>query len=1095
MHLHSLAFQAIGPFAGRHRIDLATLGASGIFLLDGPTGAGKSTIIDTIVFALYGKVASEATSDDRLRSAFAAGDVESFVDLVLEVPGGVFRVRRTPEYRRPKKRGEGTTTQQASVRLWRLPAVPSFADEDPQGELLSARLDEAGAEIQRLVGLDRRQLVQTVVLPQGEFASFLRAEPEKRRDLLQKVFGTEVYERAAARLGELARAARARTETARQGVTGAVEHFAGATGLALEAAHALREAARDDACLRRAAPEDVAALLAAGVADPGAGSVVPPGAPAAEAVGEAAGEAPVRAGVHALALAHARRRAAEADELVTVELTANGALVAARDRLEAERSTAAALDRRAALRTERARLTEAEPRVAEHRRRLDAAARAAVVAPAARGAVAAARVLGTALEREELARAGVPPELAGADESTLEAVRSELLTVSVRVERLLPVGAALPGRERELADGRKDVERAVEERHRVLAELAGRPAVRDTLRRRVAELGETAGRLGELQERALRARAVATAASDAEALEVDLAHAVDDRTRAAQRARDAVEAERDVRDARIAGIAGELASGLGPAASCPVCGSLEHPRPATRTEDHVTPAEVDAAEAARVAAETALADASGRVVALTERRDALRHAAEGRDAREAHERVAAVEAEVRAAREAVAERSAAERALDEHDAVTTALQEQAGALAETVAAGTSRLDELAAAVAADRAEVARETAAALALVGGPDDAAPSDDPDGPDAAARPDGSDDARRGVDVGGSAGGARNPVAVLGARLVERVRSVAALTEAHDAVAVARRDVERREAEVADLVSQGGFADARHALAAVLDDAERSRLEHEVSQHASALAMLRAGLADPSVAALAEDATADVDAARAAVVQAEEAARTATRRHDFAVRQAAAAADGADAVGTAVDAWHAALDDAAPVARMAALSAGTGSDNVHALSLATYVLVQRFEDVVAAANERLAEMSSGRYELVRSASREDVRSRRTGLAMKVVDHVTERERDPRTLSGGETFYVSLCLALGLADVVTAEAGGVELGTLFVDEGFGSLDAETLDVVLGALGRLRAGGRVVGVVSHVEALKQAVAERVEVRRAPGGGSTLTVRA
>ncbi|WP_304441371.1 SbcC/MukB-like Walker B domain-containing protein, partial [Cellulosimicrobium sp. CUA-896] len=210
-------------------------------------------------------------------------------------------------------------------------------------------------------------------------------------------------------------------------------------------------------------------------------------------------------------------------------------------------------------------------------------------------------------------------------------------------------------------------------------------------------------------------------------------------------------------------------------------------------------------------------------------------------------------------------------------------------------------------------------------------------------------------------------------------------------------------------------------------------------------------------------------------------------------ASRSAAHAA--ADALAAAVDAWHAARDEAAPAVRMATLAAGTGSDNARALSLATFVLVQRFEDVVAAANERLAEMSSGRYELVRSTTREDVRSRRTGLAMKVLDHVTERSRDPRTLSGGETFYVSLCLALGLADVVTAEAGGVELGTLFVDEGFGSLDAETLEVVLGALGRLRRGGRVVGVVSHVEALKQAVAERVEVRPRAGGGSTLSVRA
>ncbi|MCG2801254.1 MAG: hypothetical protein L6311_04040 [Cellulomonas sp.] len=111
----------------------------------------------------------------------------------------------------------------------------------------------------------------------------------------------------------------------------------------------------------------------------------------------------------------------------------------------------------------------------------------------------------------------------------------------------------------------------------------------------------------------------------------------------------------------------------------------------------------------------------------------------------------------------------------------------------------------------------------------------------------------------------------------------------------------------------------------------------------------------------------------------------------------------------------------------------------------------------------------------------------------MRVEDHWTGALRDPRTLSGGETFYVSLCLALGLADVVSAEAGGVELGTLFVDEGFGSLDPHVLDQVLAELGHLRAGGRTVGVVSHVETLKQAIADRVEVRPLPDGSSTLRV--
>lgn len=1073
MHLHSLTFQAIGPFPGRHRIDLAALGASGIFLLDGPTGAGKSTVIDTVVFALYGKVASESASDDRLRSAYADATVESFVDLVLEVPAGVYRVRRTPEYRRPKKRGEGTTTQQASVRLWRLPAVPSPDDEDPAGELLSARLDEAGAEIQRLVGLDRRQLVQTVVLPQGEFASFLRADPERRRDLLQKVFGTELYDRAAVRLGELARAARGRVDAARQAVTGAVEHYCGAAGLGAQDAGALREACRDDARVRRATDADVEALLAAPDealetgpgAEPGADLDAGTGSDAADAGGAAA------PGLHALALAHVRRREAEATALAEEEAGATAALTAARERLDAERTTAAALDRRAALRADEARLAEQEPRVAEQESRLAAAARAAVVVPAARAALAADRALAEALERQEVARTGMPSELAAADPGTLEAVRADVVTASVRVTRLLPVGAGLPGRERELADGRKEVERAAEERRRVLADLAERPAAREALREQLAALGEAAARLDGLQERVRRARAVEEAARAAHTLAGERDRALSARALAAEAAVHAVDAERRVRTARIAGIAGELAVALVEAEPCPVCGSPEHPAPAARTEDHVTPEDVDAAESARAAAETALREVSAEVVRLTERLEALRQAAEGLDADAARARVADLEEAVREAREAATAREAAERELDEHDATTRVLHERAAELAETVAASTSRLDELASAVAADTAEIAHEVASARSLV-----ALGAELPD-------------------VLRHEGGTRNPVAVLAAALDDRARSLTALSEAHAAVASARHDAGRRAAEVTALVDECGFADAAEALAAALADDERARLEAEVARHRAALAAVRAGLADPALAALPEDADADVDGARAAVAEAESVAAAVTARHQRTLHQADAARAAADAVGTAVDAWHAARDEAAPVTRMAALASGTGSDNAHALSLATFVLVQRFEDVVAAANERLAEMSSGRYELVRSTTREDVRSRRTGLAMKVLDHVTERTRDPRTLSGGETFYVSLCLALGLADVVTAEAGGVELGTLFVDEGFGSLDAETLEVVLGALGRLRRGGRVVGVVSHVEALKQAVAERVEVRPRAGGGSTLAVRA
>jgi exonuclease SbcC len=135
---------------------------------------------------------------------------------------------------------------------------------------------------------------------------------------------------------------------------------------------------------------------------------------------------------------------------------------------------------------------------------------------------------------------------------------------------------------------------------------------------------------------------------------------------------------------------------------------------------------------------------------------------------------------------------------------------------------------------------------------------------------------------------------------------------------------------------------------------------------------------------------------------------------------------------------------------------------------------------------------MSSGRYELVR-VDEGATRAERVGLTLRVLDRHTGEQRSARSLSGGETFYTSLALALGLADVVRAEAGGVDLDTLFIDEGFGSLDADTLDQVMGVIDELRDRGRTVGVVSHVAELKERIAERIEVRRRADGSSTLRV--
>ncbi|MEH6378083.1 SbcC/MukB-like Walker B domain-containing protein, partial [Streptomyces sp. KLMMK] len=174
--------------------------------------------------------------------------------------------------------------------------------------------------------------------------------------------------------------------------------------------------------------------------------------------------------------------------------------------------------------------------------------------------------------------------------------------------------------------------------------------------------------------------------------------------------------------------------------------------------------------------------------------------------------------------------------------------------------------------------------------------------------------------------------------------------------------------------------------------------------------------------------------------------------------------------------------------VAELAALAAGTSTRNERRMRLESYVLAARLEQVAAAATARLRRMSAGRYTLVHSDARAGGNAR-SGLGLHVIDHWTGKERDTATLSGGETFFVSLALALGLADVVTEEAGGVRLDTLFIDEGFGSLDEQTLDEVLDVLDSLRERDRAVGIVSHVADLRRRVPAQLRVVKGRSGSA------
>jgi DNA repair protein SbcC/Rad50 len=1097
MRLHSLELTAIGPYAKPQRIDFGALTASGLFLLEGPTGAGKTTILDAITFALYGERSRDDREDDgphadRLHSHFAPGR-EPSVTLEASLRGTRYRIRRTPEYLRPKRRGDGFTTEAAQVHLERLEAAGWTS--------LSSNKAEAGEAIRAAIGLTPAQFTQVMLLRQGEFAKFLRSSGDERQKLLTALFGTQLYDRITDELGSRRTDATRRREAAQRQIAAAAAAAAEAAGLG--------EAERDELL---AVPRDERAARLAGVTEQVAAAAA---ASRAEldrtAAGLAAARAEVdRAGQHAARL----RRLADAlgrlagHEAGRPEHQDRAARLAAARQADPVRPLLDALaDAEAALADARAAVTA--------RPGLDLAA----LVPAPRDgtraeSLAASAARAGARPGSGHAMAGTPPaqppgldaggpETGGLESAGLESAGLDLAILDgAALDKAAINGPApdeiglhaggrdadgpLDGRSVTAAAGRAAAARA-EDAERTAAALQylvgqeaglpGRAAEQARLSAAAAAAGDRAARLeaarqelpaqiAELDDRLTGARVAAAGLADGEAqLEIvmvrlaaaaraeDLAGQLDELTAAVSAAVDAhqelVDAHQEAMQERLDNMAAELACQLTAECACPVCGSTGHPAPAPMRDGAVLEQDVMLAAAARDEAALAREQARQARDELAAEVTDCQATAGGDTVAELDAELAALGERVMAAQEAAQEAASLEPVLADRQAERDQLGEELTAAAAEFAAARKE-----AGAAADRLDQLRAELAAEA---------------------------------DGFGAVSARQAALRLAAAADRELAGSLGALSAARLAADAAQRRAARE-------LGARGFATVEAARAAVLAPGELAGLADQVTSWISELAARQAAVADGELAGLdaagLDEAERAADAASVALAAAQAADQDARGTGQALADQAGRLAQRVAELDREQDAADRLAAATEPVIRLAGLAKGT--EGQRKIALTTYVLRLWFEQVVQAANARLAAMSSGRYELRRTDEAES-RRQRTGLTLAVIDRHTGAERSPKSLSGGETFYTSLALALGLADVVKAEAGGVELDTLFIDEGFGSLDPQTLDQVMAVIDDLRDRGRAVGIVSHVTDLKDRVYERLEVRRLPDGSSAATV--
>lgn len=1051
-----LIISAFGPYAGEMpAIDFTVFEEKGLFLISGDTGAGKTTIFDAICYALYGRTSGSYRDTKNLRSEYAKDQTETFVDFYFLHQGKEYHVWRRPEYERKKLRGEGMTPVSEKAVFY------SGTDTPIEGK---TQVNDA---IKELLHIDEKQFKQIAMIAQGEFWSLLNARTDDRTKILRTIFNTGGYNSIEYKLKDRMDAAyklRVRTEDS------IVQYFNDAyAGEDDENAPRLQE-------LKQRAKGAASAWNIAEMI-----SVL-------ESIIEADKQklAEEDSGLKSLEelLEESKKELATA-ETNNAFIKRAGDLKIKEKELEDKKSGIA--QKEELLNRQKLALREVNPVFTAWKEKADS-----LKALAAGIAAKEAALKDAGLRYEEALAAAEEAKKAAPEADDL---KKQVVKISEEEDKYRQRDKLISETERLKKESRSF---AVKEQELKEKEAALKEKI-NTLKDTIKQLKDTPEKLaankaaGEKLKDLLSAieRIILSRIPAAEQAKKELKDAQEAFTKAFEAYERAVknrmEAERILDNCR----AGILAAGLKDGEECPVCGSIHHPKPAAVPDEAVSEeefkrlkAEEDKMQGIKADANTAAETAKSRLDQLEESLrcdilDCLENSLI--DTAAAHKETAELIKDIKEAEVSVKEKIS--KNTQELNALTNdnkTLVKAGAGLESAQGAETEKLDKEREDYIKGRQENERclaeneavlktleslsyenwETAADKRECAQQRIKAISD---------RIEESDKAKKEA----------------GEKLASEKAALSTLKETAEKE---EKEEGERKKKLDDRIAGHGFSSVDEMRALLITEKEIGEAEKEINSYRQEVVTTRKLLEEAQKDAKGRELV-DIAALKEKCTAQQESVSSKRDSVNAVANRLQGNEDKLAKIVSKEPELTKAVKDHSICSRLYTLVKGTTGNGK--ITLEQYIQAAGFDGIIAAANRRLLPMSDGQYELQRQ---EDSLGKRSSnfLDLEVLDYFTGHRRPVGSLSGGESFKASLSLALGLSDTVSSNTGGIQMDALFVDEGFGTLDKRSIDGAMDILVNLSGAGKLVGIISHREELKENIPSRIHIEK-NRDGSKLSV--